>query len=509
MKKLITIDLWLTLIESNPDYKQAQVKIISDYIQTHFDITVEDGDIMAALRGISKNFDRVSETHSLHVRNTTRLYYIIRKIMLDYNIPIAEVLPAMDKLHADIDQCMINVPPLLLDPNVKTHLNRLIELGFELSVASNTGLQNGVVMRQVLEKLDIKECFKHFLFSDETVYAKPSLGMFRDVLQDPELKGWYHIGDNNVADDIGYADEEEDPWYHCIIPINYSSIDFKDFGTIVNIIESHSGVVSSVSVIDIEDQETTTLDPLEYSRFKHGSKEICEKYAEQLSSSIVYQLDKYPKVKNILIYGAPYNNVPAASNFLVFDMIRELRRLVPTLNIQEGKIKRKNSYHGDYGLMSKEERRAVLKDEEFEFVTEYRDCDLAIFVDDIYITGSHEELILQLLRDERFEIPFFMAYYAKLNPGCCEPQYESQLNQAALQTDEDILAILAENIVINTRNCKYFLRQSPELIKTALERNPNAKIWNELLTKAVANGYSSHELYNVNFNIIQDKCQSL
>lgn len=254
---------------------------------------------------------------------------------------------------------------------------------------------------------------------------------------------------------------------------------------------------------NIQDRNSLPFCKTGYSEFKYGLRTQYEKYAKELAETISEWLSTQD-VASVQLYGAPYKRVRAASNILSDFVMNRLRMKHRNIKFSRGRINRTHSYHGDYGKMDADTRRQMLKNENFEFVTKDDKVDLAIFIDDIFISGAHEEMILNLLERVGFTTPFKLAYYAKLSDPNCPPEFESELNGAVFEI-MDIPTFMNRDIMFNTRNVKFFLSQPVEDLKRAYDKEPHSRKWNQLAGYAMLNDYHTHELYEECYNFLKSK----
>jgi putative hydrolase of the HAD superfamily len=97
--------------------------------------------------------------------------------------------------------------PFLLNEKIKLTMENLINNGYKLNLASNTGFIEGRVIINVLKELELFDYFDFLIFSDEIGASKPS-ALFYDCVYD-KLKNnlnkneVMHIGDNYYADFLG------------------------------------------------------------------------------------------------------------------------------------------------------------------------------------------------------------------------------------------------------------------------------------------------------------------
>lgn len=222
--------------------------------------------------------------------------------------------------------------------------------------------------------------------------------------------------------------------------------------------------------------------PQEYSRFKYGSKSVARRFGRELAERFVHSAsfpDLLPLLANprgVVIYAAPYNFVPTATFALKDYFIARYNELViPRYGLaplQECKIFRRYSYHSDYGAMSKAERDQAISGDDFYIDTEFAADKTLLFLDDIRVTGSHEERICQLLRRTGLvEQPHLFLYFAQVNEAeRCDPRVENFLNYAAVQNLLSIDNIIKnDEFLFNTRVIKYILCANPVQFETFIQ----------------------------------------
>ena len=253
-----------------------------------------------------------------------------------------------------------------------------------------------------------------------------------------------------------------------------------------------------------------TFSEEEYSKFKYGSKSLAKKFASELWKKTKNQilkkissLDKYSV--SIIIYGAPYNQLPVASTFLAKYFSQHID--LPGVTVKNGKISRLHSYHDDYGSMSIEDRSKSLSGESFSFVDDPNKYDIVIFIDDIFITGAHEVRVSKLAKEVGVLDKSMFLYYAKLDTTDIAPQLESHLNLFALQSEDEILnhfKSISKNldVAFNTRTIKYLLRLESELLEKICYSMPR-RVYTDFIKNCQKNGYSKHELYKENYKSIK------
>lgn len=191
----ISLDIWLTLIRSNPKFKEARNKLI---FTRYNDKNLVYEDVCKIIRTIDVNGNKKSEVTGIHIDSKILLYDILYE--LNDNFTVADI----NNLDQEIQDLFLEFPPSLYDDNTKSVLETLRIKGVTLSILSNTGFINGDTLRKTLTKLGIFELFTFTLYSDEIRVSKPNTQAFNLVHSNITNKfsgrKILHVGDNPIAD---------------------------------------------------------------------------------------------------------------------------------------------------------------------------------------------------------------------------------------------------------------------------------------------------------------------
>jgi putative hydrolase of the HAD superfamily len=118
-----------------------------------------------------------------------------------------ETLPV--RIATDVMAALVDAyaRPLLLvlptaDPGARAALMHLREAGMALVIVSNTMRTPGVILRQVLTRLHLLDCFHETFFSDELGVRKPDPAIFMTALRavGGEPGTAVHVGDDPILD---------------------------------------------------------------------------------------------------------------------------------------------------------------------------------------------------------------------------------------------------------------------------------------------------------------------
>lgn len=201
--KHLSLDLWQTLIKSNPLFKKRRAELIfQKYNASNFGLsTIED--IIRKVDLLSNSMNEItgrsisSEEMYLMVLNETNGH--INGLSLEN----------VKELQDDVEQIFYEFHPILYDEHVTDVLN-LIKRDYTLkfSISSNTAFIKGVQLRKVLKMLRIEHFFDFQIYSDEIGASKPSLDFFNTVYNNVNLlhkkavlkEEILHVGDNSIAD---------------------------------------------------------------------------------------------------------------------------------------------------------------------------------------------------------------------------------------------------------------------------------------------------------------------
>lgn len=270
--------------------------------------------------------------------------------------------------------------------------------------------------------------------------------------------------------------------------------------------------MEAVAVHTFKDLDSLGFNTESYSKFKYGCFFHTIEFAQDLSVHVTDHLKrKYPDgvYPEIMVAGAPYNQVPVASTALAEYTAAFVANILPDANIKTFKISRNHSYHDDYGDMDAAMRDKSISGETFYVEAKSVKDKLIIFVDDIRITGSHERRIVKMVQKLKIKSEYFFAYYALLDNDQTPPKIEGQLNNAYLgKQGENVINfieranVFQEPLILNTRVTKYLLTLDSKLFhRVCIEAN-NSTLWN-LYKYALGNSYATHELYQHNFVTLQ------
>lgn len=199
MIRHISFDLWLTLIKSNPLFKQKRAEFLAENFNPK---GFSSDKVLDIVRSVDKACDKLNEK-SGKKRKACDMYQSVLKRM-GYNA-INEQHTFFDDIVSGINQIFFAYPPMLLNDNITQTLSRLKTEGYTLNISSNTGFIEGKFLRNFLHSVKIDHYFDFAVFSDEINASKPSPAFFDHVFEniENEKNEVLHVGDNYNADFMG------------------------------------------------------------------------------------------------------------------------------------------------------------------------------------------------------------------------------------------------------------------------------------------------------------------
>ena len=243
-----------------------------------------------------------------------------------------------------------------------------------------------------------------------------------------------------------------------------------------------------------------------YSRFKFGDGLAAEHFGHTLGQAFVKQYAENLLLhKQIVVLASPFSGIPTASFYMKNAFVKMLNRYLASHHgnvVEECKIYRNTSYRIDYGNLSAAERMELIGNDVF-YTDKYFLADkFLIFIDDIRITGSHQQVIEKMMFDAGMNNQHCFVYFAELANKNIHPNIENYLNYFEVKTLTDLhLFIFNRHFSFNTRVVKYLLSADTASLGVLLQEAPVSFI-EDLADWAISNNYQSMEDYQANFNFI-------
>jgi len=191
----ISFDLWLTLIKSNPEFKEKRNKMFYKFFNPS---SLSLDEVSAIIKKHDVETNIMSEQLGLHINSRIIIYNILKD--LGHKEFTSDNFQYIDYIDQKIQRLFIENPPFLYDDNTESVIRELFHEGKTLSILSNTGFIHGKTLDEILSKFKIRRYFSFLLYSDEIGISKPNLQTFQMIKEKCFTTKILHVGDNPIAD---------------------------------------------------------------------------------------------------------------------------------------------------------------------------------------------------------------------------------------------------------------------------------------------------------------------
>lgn len=268
--------------------------------------------------------------------------------------------------------------------------------------------------------------------------------------------------------------------------------------------------INTYALHTFQDEQNLGFSAEEYSKFKHGDKGVARDFGHSLAKGLVEQTffkNLIGLKKQIVVCSSPYQFIPTATFALKDYFIQILNEHLISKGgspVQEQKIYRRAGYTEDYGSLNADQRRKLMTKDTFYIDKRFVEGKVILFLDDIRITGGHEERIRTMINEQELSNEMVLLYFASLTNQETNPNIENTLNYAFVKSLLDLDKIIKNNeFLINTRVVKYILNAPKEEFSTFINYQSD-KFVKTLYHQAIGNGYSTIPQYSTNLNYTKD-----
>ncbi len=265
-------------------------------------------------------------------------------------------------------------------------------------------------------------------------------------------------------------------------------------------------MLSTYALHQISDTQNFGFSADDYSRFKFGDEAVAKAFGTDLANGFIEKLKLGPVHQQIVVISSPYSFIPTATFAMKNHFIFQLNRWLADhgfLVVQEAKVHRAITYKEDYGELNAEERISLISKDSFHIDKTFISNKTLLFLDDIKITGSHERMILKMIKEYDLQNEISMLYFAELVNKNIHPNFENYLNYYSVKSIFDLDSIINSNhFCINTRLVKYLLNYKHSSFCIFLQTQTDAFIMH-LYNMALGNSYHLMESYRVNLDYIK------
>jgi hypothetical protein len=256
--------------------------------------------------------------------------------------------------------------------------------------------------------------------------------------------------------------------------------------------------------------------PEEYSKFKYGCARMSRKFGEDLAEKFIasdfFQNYNGPG-DDLVVTSSPYKFIESASTSIMNYFLNRLNtELVAQGKNAAGvvKINRCVLFEGDYGKLTEEARSAQSKRDKMSIDAEFVRGKTLLVIDDVKITGAHEQKVADMLIGSKVEVrEALYLYYAELEDAhTTGADYEDFLNHYYVKSIKDLSTIIedakirGERFLLNARVCKYILSHPVTPAYKSFLFDLSMDFYYDLLSAIHGDGYQKMELYRENYEEI-------
>ncbi|MEN0056265.1 MAG: phosphoribosyltransferase family protein [Mucilaginibacter sp.] len=262
------------------------------------------------------------------------------------------------------------------------------------------------------------------------------------------------------------------------------------------------------SLHHINNAEAFGFNPDDYSRFKFGDDAVAKTFGTQLADGFISQyLAENPIKQQIVVISSPYSFIPTATFAMKNWFAARLNRWLALHGYpvtQETKVHRTITYKDDYGELDAQQRMNLIGNDSFHIDKDFLQDKTLLFLDDVKITGSHERMIMKMVKEYGLSNDIFMLYFAELTNKNIHPNIENFINYHQVKSIFDLGDIIkGGSFCINTRIVKYILNYDFDSFCIFIHEQTDDFV-NSLYDAALGNGYHTIEAYTHNLNYIKE-----
>lgn len=194
--KLVSFDVWSTLVRANKVYKRNRARLLAQAIKATSGPASEE-----LVDGVLATMKRADDILDGLTIETGRQYGFNDRVRKTCSL-MGAMLPDPERLYRDMSQAFLSDLPTLTEGRLPEMFATLKARGFTLAVNSNTGFVTADLMRSMLDSVGLYRHLDFALFSDEIGAAKPSPRVFTYLQEISGLRAEeiLHVGDNADTD---------------------------------------------------------------------------------------------------------------------------------------------------------------------------------------------------------------------------------------------------------------------------------------------------------------------
>ncbi|MCS6904389.1 MAG: phosphoribosyltransferase family protein [Bacteroidia bacterium] len=240
-----------------------------------------------------------------------------------------------------------------------------------------------------------------------------------------------------------------------------------------------------------------------FSKFKYGSTYQARQYGLALAKLFFKYYARELLNKKTYITCSAYKTVPNAAynlmSYVQLGLNHYLYHYYKAPPIDYEPLRRETLYEADYGKLSFQEREMVMQKNLLYINEKAITKTQIILVDDIRVTGLHEDRITVLLEKCGVEKVYYLYV---INANVAEPSLEHELNHAFVKRLCHLKVLMQEeDYQINSRVCRFLLAYHPKEELSNFFKELPPWLLEKLYSYFLADGYNTMPNYQEGFKI--------
>lgn len=254
------------------------------------------------------------------------------------------------------------------------------------------------------------------------------------------------------------------------------------------------------------DLSTSDFCPASYSRLKFGSDVVARRFGDEMADKFFRTYHTTLTTDRCVIIPSAYNVVEIAATVLAQHFMNRLNDLLSREGhrcVEWTTMHRTMSYVADYSFLPRAEREALLSADTLYINRDFVADKVLLFVDDVTITGTHEQKVMSFLDGLGLNNPRIFCYYAAYTGD--KADIEAALNQASIKGAEEYCQLIREpghRLVV--RAVRFLLDQPLEELRSVL-RFVDAPFVDKLYHACLAKEYDKLDKYREGFELIRER----
>ena len=271
----------------------------------------------------------------------------------------------------------------------------------------------------------------------------------------------------------------------------------------VQLVVTNPAPISHYSLFKFSSLKSAPFDVEEYSRLKFGSDRVAKKFGRQLADAFFHEYYQILTIQKCVVIPAPSTTVPVAATLLAnhfFNRLNARLANVGHLPVEMTHVHRDMTYNNNYADLQKEERQRLLAGDAQYFNRDFVKGKHIIFIDDVRITGSHEEKLESVLKS--LKLTNARTYVSFCRYTGTNPSIEGKLNHCYIRDAKDLVRMAHEHgHVMTTRAIRLLLEYDPNKIDELLQQAPDVFL-ESAYHAAIVKGYNLVPEYVQSFRVL-------